>query len=97
MLQSIQFIGSGPPTYIYTDQEESSGVDFRSVLATETRDYNQRKNQETTNIGVVKKKRGNELLESEEMMAFDQKYKENLQNIYQMGYGKRESLLWKQS
>lgn len=97
MLQSIQFIGSGPPTYIYTDQDETSGVDFRSVLATETRGYNQRQSQETARVGAVKKRRMDASLGNDEVVAFAQKYEENLQNMYQMGYGKRDVFLWKQS
>lgn len=96
MLQSIQFVGSGPPTYIYVDKDERSAADFSSVLAAETRGYSRERNPETSYVGFDKKRRGDEAIGNEEIIAFEQRYQESLQNVYQKEYGKRDLFLWKQ-
>ena len=39
MLQSIQFIGSGPPTYVYSQKAEGTSSEYYHVFSTETRGY----------------------------------------------------------
>ena len=37
MLQSIQFNGSGPPTYVYSKNAVGASVEYYHVFAAETR------------------------------------------------------------
>lgn len=70
MLQSIQYIGSGPPTYIYSNKAVGASGEYYHVFASETRGYGDQRERK--------------------------KKEENLKEIYQKEYGRRESFLWKQ-
>ena len=43
MLQSIQYIGSGPPTYVYSQNAQGTSGEYYHVFAAETRGYDSRK------------------------------------------------------
>ena len=42
MLQSIQFNGSGPPTYVYSKNAVGTSGEYYHVFAAETRGYDER-------------------------------------------------------
>jgi len=96
MLQSIQFIGSGPPTYVYSPKATGATMDFYHVFAAETRGYNGKReyNEEITHLKKKVLEKENPEYEEHEML--DTQKKENLQQIYEKEYGRRESFLWKQ-
>lgn len=96
MLQSIQFIGSGPPTYVYSKNAVGASGEFYHVFATETRGYDERQERRERK-STVEKENKKESKEQMEFKVLDNTKKGNLQEIYQKEYGKRESFLWKQS
>lgn len=96
MLQSIQFIGSGPPTYVYSQKAVGSTMDFYQVFAAETRGYDGRKNQKNADSSVKKKALESENAEREEFKVIDNRKNGTLQEVYEKEYGRRESFLWKQ-
>ena len=55
MLQSIQYIGSGPPTYVYSKKATGAGYEFYHVFATETRGYDGRKEEKDRKSKFFKK------------------------------------------
>lgn len=96
MLQSIQFIGSGPPTYVYSQKAVGSTMDFYQVFAAETRGYDGKRNRQDTASRLKKKEVEKEHTETEEFKVMDIRKTENLQQVYEKEYGRRESFLWKQ-
>lgn len=96
MLQSIQYIGSGPPTYVYSQEASGTSSDFYHVFATETREYDSRKDHRERSERVFFKRVEKEVEEVEEFKVPDYSKTPTLLDIYQREYGKRESFLWKQ-
>ena len=96
MLQSIQYIGSGPPTYVYSKKATGAGYEFYHVFATETRGYDGRKEEKDRKSKFFKKETEHENAEVEELKVLENRKTENLQEVYQKEYGRRESFLWKQ-
>jgi len=43
MLQSIQYVGSGPPTYVYSHKAVGASGEYYHVFAAETRGYDSRR------------------------------------------------------
>ena len=43
MLQSIQYVGSGPPTYVYSNKPTGASGEYYHVFAAETRGYDNRR------------------------------------------------------
>lgn len=95
MLQSIQFNGSGPPTYVYSKNAVGASGEYYHVFAAETRGYDDR--QERRHRENVIKERENEAENSEhpEFKVMDNTNKTSLQEAYQKEYRRRESFLWK--
>lgn len=96
MLQSIQFIGSGSPTYVYSQKASGATMDFYHVFAAETRGYNGKRKRNETVSSLRKKRLEHENAEYEEFEMMDSPKNESLQQIYEREYGRRESFLWKQ-
>ena len=96
MLQSIQFIGSGPPTYVYSQKAVGSTMDFYHVFAAETRGYDGKRNHQDIASRLKKKETEKEHAETEEFKVMDICKTENLLQVYEKEYGRRESFLWKQ-
>ena len=96
MLQSIQYVGSGPPTYVYSKKAAGASNEFYHVFATETRGYRGKKEERHTGTNLVKKVFNNETQEQEEFVVTNNTQPETLQDAYQKEYGRRESFLWKQ-
>ena len=95
MLQSIQFIGSGPPTYVYSKNAVGASGEYYHVFAAETRGYDKRRERRQGNSAVLKKENEKENHENPEFKVLENS-EQNLQEIYQKEYGRRESFLWKQ-
>lgn len=95
MLQSIQYIGSGPPTYVYSQQAVGTSGEYYHVFAPETRGYDHRREQKEREEKPFKKEFENEMAELEEFKVVDSR-QQNLQEVYEKEYGRRESFLWKQ-
>ena len=95
MLQSIQYIGSGPPTYVYSNKETGSNDEFYHVLAAETRGYSGNKQKKNNPFGWLKREIKTEAVEQEELKT-NTKPNGNIQEMYEKEYGRRESFLWKQ-
>ena len=97
MLQSIQYIGSGPPTYVYSKNAVGTSGEFYHVFAAETRGYDER--QERRRERSAEKHRKNaenyEIAEDAEYRGVDNK-NTDIQEMYKKEYGRRESFLWKQ-
>ena len=96
MLQSIQFIGSGSPTYVYSQKAVGSTMEFYQVFAAETRGYNGKKNRNNTMSHLKKRVVKHEMMEPEDLKVADVHKAENLQQVYEKEYGRRESFLWRQ-
>ncbi len=95
MLQSIQFLGSGPPTYVYSQKAVGASYDFYHVFAAETRGYEKKREREHSNSNKKRAFVEKENAEQEEFKVADNRKKENLQQVYEKEYGRRESFLWK--
>lgn len=96
MLQSIQYVGSGPPTYVYSQKAVGASGEYYHVFATETRGYDGRRERKEKETRVFAKELEKETAELEELKALDNNKSQNLQEVYQREYGRRESFLWKQ-
>lgn len=95
MLQSIQYVGSGPPTYVYSNKEVGASGEYYHVFAAETRGYDSRRERREKQVRVLEKESDSENAEVEEFKVMENKA-QNLQEVYQKEYGRRESFLWKQ-
>lgn len=95
MLQSIQFNGSGPPTYVYSKNAVGSSGEYYHVFAAETRGYDERRERRRGHSAVERDVGEKEGAEAVEFKVLDSTKKESLQDVYQKEYGKRESFLWK--
>ena len=94
MLQSIQFNGSGPPTYVYSQNAVGTSGEYYHVFATETRGYDGHK-EENNRKSNMRKNLQEESGEQEEFKVIDNRKAENLREVYEKEYGRRESFLWK--
>ena len=95
MLQSIQFLGSGPPTYVYSKKAVGASYDFYHVFAAETRGYDARKEEKERKNKFLKKKVEEEYKEPEESMVLNDEGRRSVQEVYEKEYGRRESFLWR--
>jgi len=95
MLQSIQYVGSGPPTYVYSQKAVGASGAYYHVFATETRGYDGRRERKEKEERIFERELEKETAELEEFKVLDNKT-QNLQEVYQREYGRRESFLWKQ-
>lgn len=95
MLQSIQYVGSGPATYIYSQKAVGASGEYYHVFATETRGYNGKRERDESRKSAFARVLEKENSELEEAKALDTP-KQDLQDVYIKGYGKRESFLWRQ-
>ena len=96
MLQSIQFVGSGPPTYVYAQKAVGSSMEFYYVFAAETKGHDENRERKNQNAYLKKAVLENEQVEAEEVKTTYDCRMESLQQVYEKEYGKRESFLWKQ-
>lgn len=95
MLQSIQYVGSGPPTYVYSQKAVGASGEYYHVFASETRGYDARRERKNKRPEVLTTEP--ESKESpEEFKVVEEPRNERLQEIYLKEYGRRESFLWKQ-
>ena len=96
MLQSIQFNGSGPPTYVYSKNAVGASGEYYHVFAAETRGYDERQERRRRETAVKEQENETEKNEHPEFKVLDNTKKTSLQEAYQKEYGRRESFLWKQ-
>lgn len=96
MLQSIQYIGSGPPTYVYSNKAVGASGEYYHVFAAETRGYDNHRERKERDKSLFEKELEKETAELEEFKVMDSQKSQNLQEVYQKEYGRRESFLWKQ-
>lgn len=96
MLQSIQYVGSGPPTYVYSQKAVGASGEYYHVFATETRGYKGKRDRREKEERLFKKELESEIAELEEFKILENNKSQNLQEVYQKEYGRRESFLWKQ-
>ena len=94
MLQSIQYVGSGPPTYVYSKKAVGASGEYYHVFAPETRGYHGKRERQENKQSSFAKKLEKERAELEELKIVEPK-SQNLQEVYQKEYGRRESFLWK--
>ena len=95
MLQSIQYVGSGPPTYVYSKKAVGASGEYYHVFAAETRGYNKEQKHKEKDDRFRGKENDAELMETEEFKVIENSKSESLQEVYQKEYGRRESFLWK--
>ena len=95
MLQSIQYVGSGPPTYVYSQKAVGASGEYYHVFAAETRGYDGRRERKEKEERLFAKELVKETDALEEFKVSDNKT-QNLQEVYKKEYGRRESFLWKQ-
>lgn len=95
MLQSIQYVGSGPPTYVYSQKAVGASGEYYHVFATETRGYDGRRERKEKEERIFERELEKETAESEEFKVLDNKT-QDIQEVYKREYGRRESFLWKQ-
>jgi len=96
MLQSIQYIGSGPPTYVFSQNVVGASNAFYHVFAAETSGYDSHRDRKDERTNIVRKEIESEPEDFQELTAQESRSQENLQEVYQKEYGKRELFLWKQ-
>lgn len=92
MLQSIQYVGSGPPTYIYSNKAVGASGEYYHVFASETRGYDARRDRKNNKPEILKAEKE----DGEEFKIIEEPHNEMLQEIYEREYARRESFLWKQ-
>lgn len=97
MLQSIQYIGSGPPTYVYSKNAVGTSGEFYHVFAAETRGYDERQERRRGRFAEKNRKKTDnyEIAEDTEYRVLNNK-NSDVQEMYKKEYGRRESFLWKQ-
>ncbi len=95
MLQSIQYNGSGPPTYVYSKKAVGATMEYYQVFATETREYDGKENSKYTNSHTDEEVIEQEGIEHEEFKVLDNAKTESIQEAYEKEYRRRESFLWK--
>ena len=95
MLQSIQYVGSGPPTYVYSNKAVGASGEYYHVFATETRGYHGNRERQEERQSSFAEELEKESAELEEFKVLDNKT-QDLREIYLKEYGRRESFLWKQ-
>ena len=95
MLQSIQFLGSGPPTYVYSQKAAGASYEFYHVFATETRGYDGRKEERERKAKLLKKETKEEHKEPETFGLVMNEKERSVQEVYEKEYRRRESFLWK--
>lgn len=94
MLQSIQYVGSGPPTYVYSKKAVGASGEYYHVFATETRGYHGNRERQDEKRNSFEKELVKESAELEEFKVLDN-IQQDLQEVYLKEYGRRESFLWK--
>ena len=94
MLQSIQYVGSGPATYVYSQKAVGASGEYYHVFATETKGYNGKRDRNESRKSSFAKALEKERAELDEMQILDNP-KEDLRDAYLKEYGKRASFLWK--
>ena len=94
MLQSIQYVGSGPPTYVYSKKAVGASGEYYHVFASETRGYSGKQKRENGKESSFADKLEKENAELEEFKVAENKT-ESLRDVYIKEYGRRESFLWK--
>ena len=95
MLQSIQYVGSGPATYVYSKNAVGASGEYYHVFATETRGYDSKRERNESKKSPFARLLEKKTSELEEVKALDTP-KQDLAAVYLKGHGKRESFLWKQ-
>ena len=95
MLQSIQFNGSGPPTYIYSKNAVGASGEYYHVFASETRGYDERQERRRKESALKEKENDKENIEHSEFKVMDNTKKPSVQEAYEKEYRRRESFLWK--
>ena len=94
MLQSIQYVGSGPPTYVYTNKAVGASAEYYHVFAAETRGYNGKRERQSEKERSFAQKLDKESADLEEYKVVENK-PQSLKDVYEKEYGRRESFLWK--
>ena len=94
MLQSIQYVGSGPPTYVYSQKAVGASGEYYHVFAAETREYHGKRERQEERSSSFAKELEKESAELEELRVVECKTSD-LQDVYRKEYGRRESFLWK--
>ena len=95
MLQSIQFNGSGPPTYVYSKNAVGASVEYYHVFAAETRGYDERQERRRRETAVKEGEKEAENREHPEFKVMDSEKNHSVQEAYEKEYRRRESFLWK--
>ena len=95
MLQSIQFNGSGPPTYVYSKNAVGASGEYYHVFAAETRGYDERQERRRGDSAVKEKENGKGNSERPEFKVVDNAKEPSIQEAYEKEYRRRESFLWK--
>lgn len=95
MLQSIQYVGSGPPTYVYSNKAVGSSGEYYHVFATETRGYHENRERHEEKRNSFAQELEKESAELEEIKVVDNRH-QDLNEVYIKEYGRREAFLWKQ-
>ena len=95
MLQSIQFHGSGPPTYVYSEKAVGASNEYYHVFAAETRGHSGHQEEKERKERLTKKETDEEYEEPEGYKVGNKERENNLREVYEKEYGRRESFLWK--
>ena len=96
MLQSLQFNGSGPPTYVYSKNAVGASGEYYHVFAAETRGYDEKEERRRRETSVKERESEAKSSENPEFKVLYNAKKTSLQEAYQKEYGRREAFLWKQ-
>ena len=95
MLQSIQFNGSGPPTYVYSKNTVGASGEYYHVFAAETRGYDERQERRRREAAVKEREDKAENNEHSEFKVLENTKKTSIEEAYEKEYRRRESFLWK--
>lgn len=92
MLQSIQYVGSGPPTYVYSNKAVDASNEYYHVFAPETRGYSNKKEQKIYGPDTFAEKLQRESAKLDALNIVEDKTM-SLQEAYQAQYGRRALFL----
>lgn len=87
MLQSIQYVGSGPATYVYSKKAVGTSGEYYHVFATETSGYDNKRDRKNERQISFAEKLAKEKAELEEFNIAESK-SQDLQDVYQSEFGR---------
>ena len=87
MIQNIEYVGSGPPTYLYSKRMIGASDEYYRVFASDARGYDRRHEQQNESYSTFAEKLAKEKAQLEEIKTVNKKI-QTLQEAYQCEFGR---------